>query len=373
MNRRRLDLIAWLFVAIAAAGCNQDLPKESLIEDTRIIGAKVVIANDTKRAWLKPGEKATVSLLTVNPSIDYDFSQMESMALTCSAARSGSGIPLCSEWIENKNTSDASIGSAGTQSISLDTIEPIDCALLKKVPNINLGLQKQFGGELACGKGQPKFEVATERDTNEEARLLLGVTCDQGHPYLDVKALLDGKGPEFFSCDLTKDGRQELWNFEVQIAQKGKETNHHPVFTGIYLDGKSWPKSDVDSLIKALKPSAANKPWADCAEAVKAKLVPGIDGSRSEVTFAFKAKGFEKYTLNDRSKQEELWVSHYTTAGELARPKSVLTSDAPRAEVTWKPPSTTTDEGGLVQFFFTVSDRRGGFDSTSRVLCVTSE
>ena len=73
---------------------------------------------------------------------------------------------------------------------------------------------------------------------------------------------------------------------------------------------------------------------------------------------------------------EDVEISLFATDGELEQ-RFVLFDELDTVEdgklvdtVTWTPPTDLDSGSRIVRFFFTVLDRRGGFDWTSRALCL---
>jgi hypothetical protein len=214
--------------------------------------------------------------------------------------------------------------------------------------------------QITCADGNPIFPIAVEPKPMSDAKLLLGITCDRGEPYFDPKE------PALFGCDLSKGGRKELWELTVPL-QTDEESNLHPTLTGVFLDGAQWLPNEQTTIDK-LSTDSAKK--VACTDAARDGLLPQISGDRSKVKIGFEASGFDKYTENGKSEREQLWVAHFTTAGEFSRAKSVLREESERVEVNWTPPTDVPDQGMLVRFFFTLRDLRGGFSSAERALCV---
>lgn len=64
MNRRLL------FVALSLAACAPELDPPSLLERTRVVGARVEVVGDPGRATPRPGEAATITWLITGPAPD---------------------------------------------------------------------------------------------------------------------------------------------------------------------------------------------------------------------------------------------------------------------------------------------------------------
>src|SRR3982750_4534025 len=72
-----ITLVLAAVAAIALAGCSNDLPVASVLERTRVLGARVEVASDPGRAEVSPGEAASVSWIVAGPSapatLDWAF------------------------------------------------------------------------------------------------------------------------------------------------------------------------------------------------------------------------------------------------------------------------------------------------------------
>jgi hypothetical protein len=114
----------------------------------------------------------------------------------------------------------------------------------------------------------------------------------------------------------------------------------------------------------------------DCLDAVSMDELLQSDGLDEVFSFAYPAKLREKHD----GELETLELSAYATAGELERRFIVLEPDAKTSggllkdDWMWKMPKKERElvgkNGKLVRFFFTILDRKGGFDVTTRSLCI---
>lgn len=371
----RLTSAATLLAVFSWLGCVEEMPSVWLVKDTRILGARIEVDGDATRAWPKPGESVKASLFAVHPKLNFDDSRMESMALTCTKAAFGNAEPLCLELIEGfGQEGDAGFGSVDDVKklfkkwISNDRF---DCDAYQELQKQASELDVSLPFQMTCIRGsKPQFELTVDSDPKTDAKLLIGVTCDSGKAYVDVNP--DGSSlSSFFNCDLNKNGRMDRWVLTVPI-QTDDETNQNPTFGEVYLNKKVWP-SDQELQIEerfAEKSTAHDVP---CKNEATEKLLPAVKSGEvtAKIGFEFNASNFDSYQKRGASEREELWVAHFTTAGKLARAKSVLRKSGERVEVKWSTPREAPAGGMLVRFFFTVRDQRGGFASATRTLCVT--
>jgi hypothetical protein len=371
----RLANAAAILTLFFSVGCADEMPSVWLVADTRILGARIEVDGDATRAWPKPGESAKASLIAVHPRLNFDDSQMESMALTCTKAAFGDAEPLCLELIEGfGQEGDAGYGSLRDMKQLYEqwiNNDRFDCDAYQELQKqaSELGVSLPF--QLTCKRGdEPQIELTVENEPKTDAKLLIGVTCDSGKAYVDVEP--DGSAlSSFFNCDLNKKGRTDRWVLTVPV-QTDEETNQNPAFGEVYLNKKVWP-SDQELQIEerfAEKSTAKDVP---CKNEVTEGLLPAVKSGEvtAKIGFEFNSSNFDTYQKKGESEREELWVAHFTTAGKLARAKSVLKKSGERVEVKWRSPKEAPSGGTLVRFFFTVRDQRGGFASTTRTLCVT--
>ncbi len=81
-----------LGAAVLGAGCDDSLRRVSLIEETRVLGARVEVMADPQRSSPKPGESALLRLFVAAPSgapnVGYALS-------VCAVSPTNNGFPTC--------------------------------------------------------------------------------------------------------------------------------------------------------------------------------------------------------------------------------------------------------------------------------------
>jgi hypothetical protein len=367
----------WSYVVLLllsfSTSCAEDLPNEWLVVDTRFLGARVEVIDDdseVKRAWPQPGENGMASLYVVNPSLSFDPNRLETMALTCTKAPFGNGEPLCLEIVKGISDTNTTDGTAPNWVELMGSKTRIDCSMLEALTEQVPDLFASTPIKLACSQGKPTipFSIEDKIETDETGaelskKLILGVTCDRGTAYLDLT------DPSLFGCELQKGGRKELWALTIPL-QTSRESNHHPVLTGVSFNGKPWAPSD-EEIITNLKDDNRDGNSYACADIEPSESLPKVGSDRSEVSIGFESESFESYTKDGKDESEQLWIAHLTTKGKFSRAKSVLSKENRRVDVDWSPPTEVPEGGSVVRFFFTIRDHRGGFDSTERAVCVT--
>lgn len=186
-------------------------------------------------------------------------------------------------------------------------------------------------------------------DTVEFPRIaVLGSICEG--------ALPDG-APEKSRCPQGVQGTEVSLEFELA---RPMDVNSNPRFgeTPIFFDGSEWPALEA-------VPAA-------CVSSDLPQVTAGSGSHDVELGIAASARdALPKVGELDPS-HESLVVSHFSTAGELARAFSTLGSDTTSTEmrVPWAAPKEAPPEGLTVRFWFVLRDLRGGSDFIERALCV---
>jgi hypothetical protein len=224
--------------------------------------------------------------------------------------------------------------------------------------------QTLAGIRLVCVTGTPKIDVPVAKST-KSPRLVQGIICRNGIPRLDLES------PTGASCR-PKPGNDDFEEITVygtvNLATKADEQNENPDIAKAKLrlrptefgEAMDWNPAPAEAL-----PDLEE----DCSTAPD--TVPTAPGFTGEVLI-----DYPKQTApNERD--EDIVFSTYATFGELSRRFTVFESsgmqvDAPK--LTWKlsaeERTELVDKPKLVRFYFTVVDGRGGFDITTRELCV---
>jgi len=163
--------------------------------------------------------------------------------------------------------------------------------------------------------------------------------------------------------------RRILASFEVAV-ESPDEANRHPRLTddAILLNDAAWAPSIAE-------PS----PWSSCDTSSTAPDLPVVKAGSGDQVVSVKLSNADREPLEKNSEfapsHESLLLSHYSTAGELARSTSVIEGEIspqePVAHVNWTAPTKAPAEGQPVRFYFVLRDGRGGAIWSRRVLCVT--
>ncbi|HYP76671.1 MAG TPA: hypothetical protein VER12_11970 [Polyangiaceae bacterium] len=184
-----LPLLSLLASSLCSGACDDSLKDVSLIEETRVLGARVESSGDPSRGSPRPGEQATLRLFVAAPSGAPHFSYTLSL---CAVRLTNSGFPDCI--------------SAPFASISRVDSTPEDALLDFRVPE----------------------DIDLEQTPHAFAS---GLLC----PDSDSILAADGTA----SC-ATGSGRRVAFEFAFGGVQ---DSNRNPNFAddAFLLDGQPWP------------------------------------------------------------------------------------------------------------------------------------
>jgi hypothetical protein len=298
-----------LLFAAAACGPTPDPP--SLIETTRVLGARVEVAGAPDRASPKPGESVSVSWLMTAP---------------------GDMPPL--SWAFVLCTGDGS---------------SLDCA----------------GQPLAVlqGQGVPMMTVEVpSADALGGAKLLVleGRVCASSSPTVDSA----GRP----SCTMDGDGTTASVAIALDLDQAGYEANDNPALAAspAWLDGQPWDTTATPSP----DDGCAGLPVV-APDTTAHVLGLGTTGADRE-TFTGLAGDPPAPAQQRESLQISQFTTAGKLDHSFAYVESTDPSDAPVTEVKWDAPKAADVPAGgmLVRFLFVARDGRGGVGWTGRELCV---
>jgi hypothetical protein len=193
----------------------------------------------------------------------------------------------------------------------------------------------------------PAFDVPVPQASAFGAadRLIVqGAVCEDAEPLL-------AEPLEQTSC------AGELALMEVRV-ELDEQTNTNPAITAdaLSFDGAAWVETAP--------------PAEDCS-------VPGATTARAgsgkhRIVMALSPSDRDALPSLLGPPLETLLVSHFATAGSLARAVSVIEAGSADLSVAldWDSPGSAPATGTLVRFYFVVRDLRGGVDWSVRRLCV---
>jgi hypothetical protein len=347
-----------LCTLLLATACNDDLPKATSITHMRVLGTRIEVKGEPTRSTPKPGETAVMTFPVAFPSLEDDLADVSSLFITCTTPDRFTGIPICQEFIDLAQNPDDALADM----LAGASMDDFSC---KGVGNTSVMLDT-IG--LTCVTGTPKLEAKIAAKDKSAAKLVRGIVCQHGVPFLDPT------DPALFGCKRkagvkAADAESIPLYGTIPVQQKAADENDNPSFadSAMTFHGTDWNA-----------PDPAGEPVADedCATAAQMKMVVVSAGLEETLKISFDPKAREKAD----GEPELLELSAYATAGVLSRrfivfePDQKLVSSKLRDELTWQMTREERkkigEEGKLVRFFFTMLDRRGGFDVTERYVCV---
>ena len=302
-----------ILLGLLLAGCGPTFDPASLINTTRVVGARVEVDGAPDRAMPKPGETATVTWLVTAPGATPPLAW---------------AFALCAP------------GTAGGQS--------------------SLGCEATPLGLFQGTQDPPRISLAIPAaDALGAVRslLLYGEICSGA----DATPTFD---PESGIPRCAGGGASTTASVSIPL-QLGDETNHNPVADRAFtFDGQAWAPlaAGDDPCVVGPRVSAGTK------DHVIGNLTEGSDREPYTVL-----RGDPPAAALGR---ETLQISQFTTAGELKSQFSFVDADDANAtttvEVKWNAPkpADVPAAGAPVTFTFVVRDNRGGIDWATRVACV---
>jgi hypothetical protein len=298
---------------VPLSGCDEPIKEPQLIENSRVLGARIEAAGEPGRAELAPGETATVRWWVADPR---PLRPLTWVFGVCPAEAATSGLPQCGG------------------PIFFETVSP----------------------EPEEGAPEFTFTVLSASELSGFRRLvILGVICAEG-------TLTVAGSPWQAECS-GPNAERSLVSLYVKLSVGG-EPNHNPELGNaeVLWDGVPWPEPS-DSILESL----------DCQ--ALPEEVPRVRAASAGHLLQITVAAADREPLVAASEldptQETVGLYHFVTAGELERPYSILDPGAPDlVEVGWKAPASVPAEGLLVRFYLVERDFRGGEDFEARAVCV---
>lgn len=372
LSLTRLSLTSMLLALAALSGaCADDLPKASLIERMRLLGAHVSVIDDETRASPMPGERVRLSFATVFPDSDQTTDRSQLMLIACTAPdRYTGGLPICQELIDAVESGNVDDG------LLIGAPDKVSC---QDIP----GGRQSFGGvTVVCKRGEPEVELTVPQDFAGESVLYLGVVCEEGDAFVDPTL------PELFGCE-DNDGESLDLMGTYPVQREPDEVNHIPDIGLLSIEMEPFIEW------RPIDPEVAAELPEDCAPATATSsmqsadpMFPGVDVGSHELTLRYPAEQRERILNEPGEPFEGLEVNVYADFGEMEREVTVFTdesetfdskvgdvpidTDPPWLEedVRWDPENDVPVTGQLVRFFVTVRDQRGGFNMSTYAACV---
>ncbi|HKU42992.1 MAG TPA: hypothetical protein VJR89_32760 [Polyangiales bacterium] len=350
---RRFGIAIGLICALC--GCEDDLPKVTLISHMRVLGARTAVVGDEDRTTPRPGETARMTWTVAFTDVASSDEELSSLFLSCTAPERYTGNPVCQELI------DLATGKRGT---GFGFGAPAGC---DTKPD---SVQNVLGIQLVCVTGTPELDVKVPSN-GKQPRLVQGIICRNGVPQFDLES------PTGASC-LKKDGVKDE-DFEsisvtgqVPLELKEDEQNHNPDLSKLEI--RIAPEGgDLDDDNTIWKPVPTEDLPALAQDCLAGDVIKTSDGHVRVIDIRPENVPTEA--------GESLVFSTYATLGEMSRRFTVFDEELEQegeesSDLTWTLSEEQRDDlfdapPTLVRFFITVSDERGGFAVTTRELCVT--
>jgi len=313
-ERAMKTVLPRLFLAAAGllgAGCGPTFDAASLVETTRVLGARVTAGTEApSRATPLPGEPASVSWLVTGPS---------------TPGTQGWAFALCQPALSG----DVTCGSAPYTVYQGNDAQPTVALTMPDASTLG---------------------AAT-------SVLLYGRICDGAAPTFDPQSGLPG-------CTGGAAGTTAAVTIGVGSADMA---NHNPpADRGLTFDGQPWPAPDAaaDPCAGAAGPSIA----AGTTDHVVGLQTAGSDRESYTIPFGdppvptAEREALQLSPFATQGKFQNTFA--FVDAGDPA--------DAPVTNMKWDAPDTKDVTAATpVSFIFVVRDDRGGTDWTTRVACVT--
>ncbi len=312
---------------LLASACGRTFTAADFVERTRIVASRVVPEADPTRAWLLPGEHATVELLVVSPGVS---DALDAVLTACPASLTdpqggAASPPRCAA--PDFSVPPSSLAPALAPRLSFELDVPVD---------IPTGL-------------------------TDELLVFVGSCIGAGPPVLDTR--LPG-----VTCPA--DARAELYDVAVHVLASALGANHHPSLSDepFTLNMEDWGEPPADL------------PLENCVATPSSPGLPHVSASHPApmIELACSADDLEMYPAFDADRhaivaRESLTIRHYVTSGSMPGTTRIDEASELMGTVTWTPPAAMTlpAEGTLVRFWFIASDHRGGTDWVERDLCLT--
>lgn len=307
----RRSLVAVL--ALAAAACGEPLKSPQLLEEPRVIGARVEVDGEPLRATPAPGEGATARLLVGYPGAP---AAMTSALVLCPCLPTATGVPTC----------------AGPPYAVLVTATPTPAA-----PALHFTLP-----DAAAMVGLDRA-------------LLLALLCPEGVPQL---------GASLIESHCSAAGVRPLRaSLEILLFRDGAE-NRNPDLdaASVTLDGEPWRPAPATAVA-----------GATCAGEAS---LPVVAAGSGEHQFALALASSDREETPSENPldppREAIQLSFLTTAGALAHPYAVVEAAATDAvvEIAWEAPAEAAAGGEIARVYFVARDFRGGVGWAERALCI---
>lgn len=297
-------------------GCGETVDPPYLVVKERFIGLTAEVVGDETRATPRPGETIAFRWTI----IDVDGDAPSTWAFQACEPAVTSGIPFCRE--------DGAFMSADL--------------------------------ELDPANGERAMEVTIPEDFAGGEILVLGAACMGG--VLDVTGLDFRDLPTPEEMCRGDEGLGQIAFFTHPIEQSEMRSSRSPVWEAIRVGGVGWAESEIT---EGCQPGLPSVVMGDDEVEIEMELA---EGSREMFTYIDDETGMAVMET------ESIRITVLVTGGQLQRMFSRSDEENPIPVVEWRPPREGDEPaftgGDTVRFWFTARDLRGGYATTSRVICV---
>ena len=306
-------------LALLASGCDDlNLPKSWAIAYPRVLAMRSEVVGDETRATPGPGEALRLRALIVGQK---PIERLSYALEVCPALAANGDLPAC----------------AAEPFTTLDGV---------------LGEDAPFTGELSVELDIPGDDQLEDVDQ----LLVIGTACSDGDARLPKNESDPG------DCKGSA-GPAMTWIGTIPLAHSDEDYNANPVLAddAIELDENAWPALDP------AEPGESN-------ETGPLTISVAADGELHTVRVNLSASGRER----KGDQPEELLLSHFVTAGALARRFTVLEhgdADDHALEVEWHSPHPPPDKKPpeRVRMVFVLRDQRGGVAFATREVAIDAK
>jgi hypothetical protein len=308
-NPNRNRILAAMAISLTAAACGPSFDPPSLVDSTRVLGARVEVAGAPERATPAPGESATVTWLMSAPGA------MPSL---------GWAFALCARHAPNDLTC-----TTAPMAVYQGTENP---------PRVSIQLP------------------AAEELGGSSSLLLYGRICAGGSPAFDPQTgyptCADGAAAGTTATAV------------IAVAGAGVDPNQNPVADrGLTFDGQPWPPLAGGDDPCAGGPTVS----AGTDDHQIALATAGDDRERYTALYGDPPAP----TALRESLQVSQFATAGKLRTAFTFVESDVADDAPPASVKWNAPARSDVVAPTpVAFTFVVRDSRGGTDWTTRAACV---
>ncbi|MES1177335.1 MAG: hypothetical protein ABUL62_23635 [Myxococcales bacterium] len=184
---------ALLGAALSLTGCDDSLKSVSLIEETRVLGARVEVDSDPSRSSPQPGEHARLRLFVAAPTEPAHASYAISV---CAVSPVNSGFPSCAGAPFASTVQAASVASAPTLEFQVPadldlSVTPHGFASALVCPDGSLNLDENGLPHCVDGAGTEvnfEFDLGGPDDQNHSPSITEGALSFDGDPWLPSSA-----------------------------------------------------------------------------------------------------------------------------------------------------------------------------------------